>query len=143
MEQRLTTKIEERDKQNADLITKITAMEQTFNQKAHSIEMLERTSTHLQYKERELTSQLDEKDREMTIYKQSVESEFYIKEQDLLEQLQLKAANEIHLTQQMHQLERELNETKVSKDIVERLLEERGNLLRNLEDDLDKKKGNL
>ena len=36
-----------------------------------------------------------------------------------------------------------MNETKVSKDIVERLLEERGNLLRNLEDELDKKKGNL
>jgi len=74
MEQRLTSKIEERDKQNADLITKITAMEQTFNQKAHSIEILERTSTQLQFKERELTSQLDEKDREMTIYKQSVEN---------------------------------------------------------------------
>lgn len=80
MEQRFNSKIEEREKQNSDLIHKITAMEQTFNQKTHSIEMLERTSTQLSMKERDLTNQLDEKEREMTIYKQSVEGEFYAKE---------------------------------------------------------------
>lgn len=85
MEQRLTSKLEERERMAAELQERLHTMEQTFNQKSQTMEMLERTSSEWNLKEKELVSQLEEKDRELNIYRQHLEHEFYVKEHELID----------------------------------------------------------
>jgi hypothetical protein len=59
-----------------------------------------------------------------------------LKEQDLVEQLQHRAEAESHMAQRVSFLEREVNDLKMTKGVLERVLEERGSLIKTLEDEL-------
>lgn len=131
MEQRLNQKISEKDNQNHDLSQRVIHLEETLDRK--NGEMMEKTSQQQTNMQKELEYTIEEKEIEIARYREQVEGDFYQREQELIEELQQRQENEETISHNLQIMERDLNEHKKSKSILEKVLEERGSLLSSLE----------